>query len=314
MGSLTTVFRLPFLFAPSGPESRTTATPRMKDATCRVDRREFGYGIVDGPGSPVVLLHGWGLAHGTYARAAEMLAAQGHRVMLPDLPGFGSSSDLPVIGLSFRRYAGSMRSFLETCEDVAGEPVHVVGHSFGGAVAAQLAHDAPDLVRSVILVSALSGATWRRDGSVERLVAERPLWDWGFHLVREFPTSRFPEVALDVLRDLSRNAVWHLPSLGAVAGLARRSDLQHELGEVRSLRIPVAVVWPSRDRVVTRASIDDQCRALGVEGTVVEGNHAWPLTHPGSFGRTIGEIISSMETTSRTTGRRPPSADLSCPS
>jgi pimeloyl-ACP methyl ester carboxylesterase len=307
------MFRLPFLFAPSGRSSDTTATPRMRDETCRIDRRNFGYGIVDSPGRPVLLLHGWGLAHGSYARAAETLAARGYRVVLPDLPGFGSSSDLPVIGLSFRRYAGSMRSFLESCDDIAGEPVHVVGHSFGGAVAAQLACDAAHLVRSVTLVSALSGATWRRDGSVERLVAERPLWDWGVHLVRELPTSRFPQVTLEVLRDLSHNAVWHLPSLGVVALLARRSDLRCELAEVRSRQLPVAVVWPSRDRVVTRASIDDQCRALGIDGTVVEGNHAWPLTHPGSFGRTIGDIISSMETAARATDSPSPTADLSCP-
>ena len=275
----------------------------MRDEVCRIGSRTFGYGLVEGRGEPVVLIHGWGLAHSSYRAAAEAIALQGFRVIVPDLPGFGSSSDLPFVGLSFTTYAKAMRRFLEECHDVAGEPVHLIGHSFGGAVAAQIAHDAPELVRSVVLVSSVSGATWQRTAEAERLLTERPLWDWGVHLLHEFPVGKFPVAAVSVLRDLSHNLVWHLPNLGFVANMIRRSDLRDELAKVRERDIPVAVVWASGDRVVTRACFDDQCKALGIDGTVVDGNHGWPLASPGSFGRTVGEIIRAMEPT-----------EASCPS
>lgn len=288
---------------------------KMRDETCRIGRRSYGYGLVEGPGETVVLIHGWGLAHHSYSAAAEALALQGYRVVVPDLPGFGGSSDLAFMDFSFATYARKMQRFLEHCHDIGGEPVHLIGHSFGGAVAAQIAHDAPELVRSVVLVSSVSGATWQRDDSTERLLIERPIWDWGVHLVSEFPVDRFPVAALGVLRDLSHNVLWHLPTMGLSANMIRNSDLRNELSKVRERKVPVSVVWAKGDRVITRACFDDQCSALGVDGTEVEGNHAWPLARPDAFGRKIGEIIRTM---SRTRSAPVPATgsetETSCPS
>ncbi|MHB1988517.1 MAG: alpha/beta fold hydrolase [Acidimicrobiales bacterium] len=280
------------------PLSRLAPAPgaraRMTDETCRIDDRSYGYGVIDGEGRTVVVFHGWGLAHHAYRAPAEALAAQGYRVIVPDLPGFGASSDLPFIGISLGAYSRAMARFLEECDEIAGEPVHLVGHSFGGAVAAKLVHDSPQLVASVVLVSSVSGVTWHRGNEMDRLLTERPLWDWGVHLISEFPLGQFPIAALGVLRDLSHNVVWHLPNMGIVAQMIRRSDLRDELATISGHGMPVASVWAAGDRVVTRACFDDQCRALGIEGTIVEGNHAWPLASPASFARTVGGIIESM--------------------
>lgn len=291
------MFRIPSVLSPL---SRIVARPnhqyRMQDECCKIGRRSYGYGLIESNGPTVVLIHGWALAHSAYRSAAETIAAQGYRVVVPDLPGFGSSSDLPLVGLSLGSYARAMQRFLEHCPDVGGEPVHLVGHSFGGAVAAQLASDAPELVRSVVLVSSVSGATWRRDeDEMEHLLTERPLWDWGYHLISEFPLSRFPQAGIDVLRDLSHNLIWHLPNMGLVAHMIRRTDLRGELAKVSEQRIPVAVLWAAGDRVVTRACFDDQCKALGVDGRVVEGNHGWPLADPTSFGQTVADTLRSLD-------------------
>ncbi len=282
-------------------EAAAATTPRMTHEVCRIGGHSHGYGLVEGDGPTVVLLHGWALAHVAYGAAAEEIARRGYRVVVPDLPGFGDSSDLPVFGLGYDAYAARVIAFLEGCEDLAGEPIHLVGHSFGGAVTAQVARHRPDLVTSAVLVSAVGSRDWR-EGEGGSSLADRPLYDWGYHLVSEFPTGRFPRAALGVLHDLSHNLFWHPASLGLSAGMIRRHDLRAEFDEVREAGVPVAVVWADGDKVITRACFDEQCRSLGVQGRVVTGNHGWPLSRPDSFGETIGEILGAMEasTTCRT--------------
>lgn len=288
------MFRLPSavsLLARLGVE---TPLRQMRDARLVIGDRTFGYGVVEGDGATVVLLHGWGLAHGSYRKAAEAVAAAGFRVVVPDLPGFGTSSSPPLAGLTIRRYAALLATFLECCDDVGTGKVHLVGHSFGGAVAAQLAHDRPELVASVVLVSSVSSATWEHGAEADRRLDERPLWDWGVHLVHEFPLGRFPVAALGVLKDLSHNVVRHLPTMGVVVDMIRKNDLADELSLVAKRSLPVAVVRARGDRVVTEACFLDQCRLVGTNGTIVEGNHGWPIARPASFGRTIGDIILTM--------------------
>jgi pimeloyl-ACP methyl ester carboxylesterase len=249
-----------------------------------------------------VLVHGWGLAHLSYKRAAEALAARGFHVLVPDLPGFGRSTDLPLTRVNLESFAKALEGFLLKMHERQGDggglvlPVHVVGHSFGGAVGARLAHDAPLLVASVVLVDAASGVTWSRSEHAERLMSERPMWDWALHLLNEFPLSEFPAAATPVLRDFGYNLVWHLPNLGLVAQMTRRADIRNELRAVTERGVPVFVVWAEGDRVVTRACFDDQCAAARCSGTVVRGNHGWPLADPDSFGRVISELLPRRAT------------------
>lgn len=296
-GNVSTMFRLPPLLpslarlVPFPGRAHDDPAPRLRHLSTRVGGRTISYGLVEGDGPTVLLVHGWALAHGSYGRAAEELGRRGFRVVVPDLPGFGGSTDLALSRISFPAFAAALEGFLGSVLADGSAPVHVVGHSFGGAVAAQLAHDAPRLVASAVLVDSVAGATWSRDTSAERLLAERPLWDWGMHLLAEFPTGSFPGAATAVLRDLSRNLTLHMASMGLVANLIRKSDLRAQLGLAASRGVPVSVVWASGDQVVTRACFDDQCAAAGCTGVVVEGNHGWPLSDPVAFGRVVADLI-----------------------
>ncbi|HEV8063303.1 MAG TPA: alpha/beta fold hydrolase [Acidimicrobiales bacterium] len=277
--------------------------PRLRHRACRANGRLFTYGEAnscalaeDGDDPTIVLIHGWGLAHSSYRRAAEALAAKGFRVLVPDLPGFGWTGDLRRSDVNFANYAGAVADFIDAVVQAHPAPggrrkVHIVGHSFGGAVGAQLAHDIPELVESLTLVAAASGATWSRDDLVERLMAERPLWDWALHLLSEFPLKEFPVAAAPVFRDLGHNLIWHLPSVALAAHITRHSDLRSELSAVVAAGIPVNVIRACDDGVVPQACFDDQCLAAGCTGVVVDGNHGWPLTDPDAFARVISDLV-----------------------
>lgn len=106
-------------------------------------------GPVAGP--VILLVHGLMSDGSTWARPAAGLAEAGYRVVVPDLLGHGGS-DKPADGEYHLPYFAD--SLFRLLSQLGASSVTVVGHSLGGAIAMQLAHDHPELVRRLVLVSA----------------------------------------------------------------------------------------------------------------------------------------------------------------
>lgn len=95
--------------------------------------------------SPVFLLHSGGMSGRQWRRLIEALEPA-HRVFAPDFIGSGENplwpDDAPF---DFVQDV----ELIERLVDDLGEPVHVVGHSYGGLVAVTMARRDPKRVRSV---------------------------------------------------------------------------------------------------------------------------------------------------------------------
>ncbi|WP_321905555.1 alpha/beta fold hydrolase [Paraburkholderia tropica] len=106
--------------------------------------------VTGGPikGSTVILIHAVGLDLTYWDRQIEALTAHHHVVAL-DLPGHGRSSRAAHSG----SIVDLARDVVMVINDLGSLPVHVVGHSFGGMVAQQLAISYPDRVRSLTLAA-----------------------------------------------------------------------------------------------------------------------------------------------------------------
>lgn len=267
--------------------------PRLERRAVRIGHSLAVVAVADGGGPTVLFLHGWGLTHRSYAAPIRALAAEGFRVLAPDLPGFGGTAELPVEGISFGGFADFVDRLLAVVE--GDQPVHVVGHSFGGGVATQLAHDFPARVKSLVLVDAVSGATWIRSGTDARPLASRPLWDWAWHLLLELPVTGAPRAVPGLLGEVTANLVRHPANIGLVANLIRRSDLRAEVAEVQRRGVPLTVIWAAGDRVVPRAAFDDVCEAAHCAGETVDGSHSWPLSQPARFASLAASAIAKVE-------------------
>lgn len=102
-----------------------------------------------GAGPEIVLLHAGGGSGAQWRKAAAYLEDD-YCLTMPDLIGFGATDGWPgPAGPSHDDQAELVASI------IAGHckgPVHLVGHSFGGAVAVRLALANPDMLRRLVLI------------------------------------------------------------------------------------------------------------------------------------------------------------------
>jgi pimeloyl-ACP methyl ester carboxylesterase len=261
-----------------------------------VDGRSAVYGVAGGGAGPcVVFLHGWALTHRAYRRALKRLVQQEMRVIAPALPGFGGTAKLPRGEVTLAGYGQWVDGFLEAIG--IDEPVTLIGHSFGGGVAIQTAHDWPNRVSHLVVVNSIGGSVWSSSKGATRAMRDRPLWDWGLHMHADVLGVRqirrvLPVVVEDAAGNLVRNprAIWY------VANLARTADLTRELEELKRRRLPVVILWGQGDTVIPRASVESMRQAVGSPNVItVPGNHSWLLSDPDMFGEVITNVVRVAE-------------------
>jgi pimeloyl-ACP methyl ester carboxylesterase len=100
--------------------------------------------------APLVLLHGWACSRAYWEPLARELEHAGRTVLAVDLPGYGPAGSRTG-GEDFDWTVENAAARL--ADELAGNgPVHWVGHSLGGSIAATVAARYPDAAASVTLV------------------------------------------------------------------------------------------------------------------------------------------------------------------
>lgn len=103
--------------------------------------------IVEGEGSPIIVLHGWG-ANIDAVRPIINIVKKNYKVYSLDLPGFGKSME-PKEAVGSFEYAEIVREFLKAMEI---EKATFIGHSFGGKLSIILGAKYPELVDKLVLI------------------------------------------------------------------------------------------------------------------------------------------------------------------
>jgi pimeloyl-ACP methyl ester carboxylesterase len=215
----------------------------------------------DGSGPDVVLVHGQPGAGRDWAAVVERLDGR-VRVIVPDRPGYGETGGRAV-GI------GANTDALVTVLDSLGvEEVVVGGHSWGGAVALDLAQRHPGRVRGLVLVGSVGGA--RSIDDLDRLLALPflgPLMALaGLSVLRAPRLRRLVAVraaptAPEVIEALAVHLFddWRSFVIEQRALLAELPAIAARLGEVD---VPAVVVMGETDRVVRRESQEALAAAL----------------------------------------------------
>lgn len=129
------------------PEQRFPAGTPFAAHEVVVDGTKLRY-IEAGRGTPVILLHGLGASLYAWRKNIGSIAAAGFRVIAFDNRGFGFS-DQPPTGYDNAAYVHLAVALLDSLH--LADAV-LVGHSIGGAIAAQVAIAYPQRVRGLVLI------------------------------------------------------------------------------------------------------------------------------------------------------------------
>jgi lipase len=221
----------------------------------------------------VVCLHGVRNHGGHFARLAERLP--GFHVLAPDLLGHGQSPWEPPWDIETHCDA--------IVETVGARPAALIGHSFGGRLAFELAARAPKLVGKLVLLD----PAIHLPGSVALMAAENARDDKSYVSVDELIERRFDESQLHhaprelVEEELANHIV--LDDDGRYRYRYSQSAVVAAYGEMASqpprfddVRVPTLLVLGERSYLPYDHLLDAHREALGdlLEVVVVPGGHS----------------------------------------
>ncbi len=149
------------------------------------------FGPADGP--PVLALHGL-TGHGKrWRHLAEGQLPQA-RMIAPDLRGHGRSTWTPPWGI-----ADQVDSLVEVLDAETADPVVLVGHSYGAAIAVHLAARVPERVRALLLLDPAMGLDPARMLEIADLTLRYPDYTDAAEARSEKVHGAWRDVAVDVL-------------------------------------------------------------------------------------------------------------------
>lgn len=221
-----------------------------------------------GSGPPLVLMHGLGSCGLTFSQVIPGLARFSRRVLAADLPGAGFSP-LPERPPTIEEGVRVLAALYE--RELGGEKALFMGNSLGGAMAAELAFNRPDLMRALALV-APAGAQVAPERFAELVKSfEMPTWREGrafVHRLYHRAPPLVPELlAFDMVTSFGQPHVKRL-----LHGERPNDHLEPE--RLRALEMPVLLLWGRSEKVLPYEGIE-YFRAHLPPHAIVEEVEGW---------------------------------------
>ena len=205
-----------------------------------------------GSGDPLVFIHGAG---GLFWDPFLDGLSNNHRVIAPEHPGFGISQ-----GLDHVHDVWDLVLYYNELLDALGiARATVVGHSFGGMVAAELAANNPERVARLVLIAPIG--LWLDEHPVPDISGMPPEQLPGLILadptgplaaMMPAPDPNDPDALLAAVNNITSilQFIWPLPDKGLRKRLYR-------------VKAPTLVIWGEQDKLVHPAYGDAFVNAIG---------------------------------------------------
>ena len=248
-----------------------------------------------GAGIPVLLIHGSFAKDFLQPVADELISIRRFRVVSYERRGYGRRKTDPI---SMKGQAADAAAVLS---ELGIDEAHVFGHSTGGSIALQLAHQSPDQVASLSLgepdlpVTQLPSAAEHEAGlrelaesysneSKKEVLAGVCAWLHGPDFMDVFPPGMF-DLAAD---DMEIYVKTELPAY---------LEWKFEPEAVKAMKIPTQVIYAentvkmSRETVDVIGQLNSQIAMVQIPGAT----HFFPITHPKDTAIAIADFANAVQ-------------------
>jgi pimeloyl-ACP methyl ester carboxylesterase len=266
-----------------------------------------------GDGTPVVLLHCTGSSGNQWRAMADgMLAGplaggsngRGYRLIMPDLRGYGESEAWS--GRGPMRLADDA-AIVRALADRVGEPLHLVGHSYGGAVALAAALQAPEALSSLTLIEP-AAFFLLRGGSASDHTLFVEIAAVGERIAKGLVSGDYRPALEHFVDYWSGRGTWQSMAPQAHDMLCRRIaaialNFASTTGETTPLeaaarlKLPTLLLTGTRTKPIARRVVERLMWTLpNATLREIEGaGHMLPLTHPSPVAYAVGDHVTGRE-------------------
>jgi len=254
---------------------------------------------------PVLMLHCSASSGRQWEALAETLAGR-YDVHAPDLHGYGEAD--PWVGPGPLTLAAEARHAARKLP-ARGRAGHVVGHSYGGAVALRFAVDQPWRVESLTLIEPVAFHVLREGGRGDRRLLDQ-VQHLAAKVTRGVLTGDYHQAMARFVDFWNGQGAWARTGSDARRRLSRHApkvalDFHAAVNERvtlgayrRRLRFPVAIIRGAHSPRVTQRiaeMLNEAVRSSRLT-TIAGAGHMLPFSHPATVRQAIVKHIEAADT------------------
>ncbi len=218
----------------------------MREQSIAVQNLNINYKI-GGEGTPILILHGWDSSSERWQKIGEFLIQNNFQVIIPDLPGFGKSSE-PPLPWSVSDYLELVVGFFKQIYSKNQEnvpPFFILGHSFGGRIAIKFGAVYPEKIIGLILC-APGGIISKKSAKVKF-----------FYFLAKTGKILFSLPFLKTIQDFVQKGLYRLAGVRdyLMASPLMKETMKKIISEnlipyLPQIKIPTLIIWGEKDRTL----------------------------------------------------------------
>ena len=250
------------------------------------DGAELSY-VDRGPRGDLALLflHGWNGSSGVWGPIVDRLAER-RRTIAVDVRGFGDSNAAPG-PYRVENFSDDLSALIAFADL---DPLVVVGHSMGAAVAQRFAIDRPDAVEGLVLIAPVPASGMEFSAKTDALFRSLPGNTEATNAWLSRLTLREPPPEI---RNLMRAAAAKVSPDVALESYESWSRLNFA-DEAATIETPTLVIAPAKDRPdFVRERVADVIEGSRLE-ILPDAAHYAPLEQPAAIARLIERFIEEL--------------------
>lgn len=249
-----------------------------------------------GEGFPLLLAHGSGPGVSAWAnwRLVMPTLSKSRRVLAPDFVGFGYTDRPEGLALNMKTWVKQLVDFMDT---LGLEQVDIVGNSFGGGLAINMALDYPERIRKIVLMGAMGVSfpitkglddVWGYEPSVENM--KHMIGTFVYDSARatdDLAKMRY-EASIEPGFQESFSSMFPAPRQQWVESMARKDE------EIKTIDKPTLIVHGREDQVIP---VDNSYRLINlIENSQLhifgKCGHWTQIEHADEFANLVDDFLT----------------------